>query len=245
MADGDLLRGDAQPDELLGLFETAGPVGGVGVDGCPGGDGRGSCGLHALVLEGGDLAVCGGHLDDARLVSRPVDDRTRVVVGVDALGDVGDQQVGDLVDGVAGHPVRLGFQVDVFPVETGGRHHVQVGDSAVDLGQLVQVAPAVGGAHVDDRAGGRPVLRGRDEAGGLLHGLVDVRELVVGIDVDLTGADPDEVVVGVDHAETLRGDVSEDGANELHSWPPDVGGAASRLLCPYPNRWWQNAPPPP
>ena len=46
----------------------------------------------------GRAAVAPGDLDDPGPVRRPADDRSAVVVRVDAVGDVGDEQVGQLVD---------------------------------------------------------------------------------------------------------------------------------------------------
>ena len=92
----------------------------MGVDGRAGllgGDGDGLAGLDLPV---GDAPVGGGPLDAPGPDAGALDERPHVVVRIDALDDVGDEQVGDLGDGVLVDPGLAPLQVDLLLVEAGG-----------------------------------------------------------------------------------------------------------------------------
>jgi hypothetical protein len=74
-------------------------------------------------------------------------------VGVDALGELGEEQLGQLLGLEQLAPVTLAVVAGV--VQAGGRHHMDPG-AAADLGQLGHVAAGVGRHRVHHRpkAGG-------------------------------------------------------------------------------------------
>ena len=113
----DLVGGHAEGDHQFGLLQATGAGRGVGVDRATGLDGRDSRGLDAFALELGDFAVGGSDLDDAGLVGEALNEWPGIVVLVDALGDVGVDQFGDLVDAVARDPMGLRLEVVLLLVE--------------------------------------------------------------------------------------------------------------------------------
>ena len=218
MTDGDLLRGDALLDEEMGLLGAAGAGGDVGIDGRTGllgGDGHGLAGLDLPV---GDPAVGGGPLDAASPDVSALDERAHVVVSIDALDDVGYEQVGDLGDRVLVDPGLAPFQVDLLLVEAGGLDDLQVRDAVDDIAQRKYAASRRSRAHVDNGGARCEALGGLNEEGGLLDRLVLVDEKVVGVDIDLSRADANEVVVGIDDSEARGVDVAVDGADDSHGF---------------------------
>ena len=83
---------------------------------------------------------------------------------------------------------------------------------ARDLRQEQDVAAAISGHGVDDAAQAEGLRRGK-----LGDGLVDVVQLEVGKELDGASAVDDEVLVGIDDAQLVRADVSEDGAGKAHA----------------------------
>ena len=143
-------------------------------------------------------ARCGGALDDG----------PGVVELVDAVLDVGHEEAGDLLGREAHAPVA----VVVVALVVKARWSDDVDAAAPrDLGQQQHVAAAVGGHGIHDGAQAQG-LGGRQ----LGHGLVHVGELEVREELDRPAAVDDEVLVGVDDAQLLGGDVAEDGAGEGH-----------------------------
>ena len=118
-----------------------------------------------------------GDLDDAGAVGRPLDDRSGVVVGVDPVVDVGGEEGGDLVGGKEHAPVAV--VVVALVVEPGGGDDVDAAAPA-DLGQLGDVAAAVGGHRVDDRAQAERLGRGQLGDRGLDRVEAEVREQLTG-----------------------------------------------------------------
>ena len=221
----------------------------MGVDGCAGllgGDGHGLAGLDLPV---GDPAVGGGPLDAAGPDVGALDERPHVVVGVDAFDDVGDEQVGDLGDRVLVDPGLAPLQVDLLLVEASGLDDLQVRDAVDDVAQREYAASRRGRAHVDDGGARCEALGGIDEGGGLLDRLVLIDEEVVGVDIDLSRTDADEVVVGVDDSEACGVDVAVDSADDSHEffsskrvsvtcWRGFGSGATPQARAhPYPSRY--------
>ena len=106
--------------------------------------------------------------------------------------------------------------------------------AAGDLGQHEHVASAVGGHGIDHGAQAQGLDRGQ-----LGDGLVHVGQLEVGEELDRPATMDDQVLMGVDDAELLGGDVAEDGAGEGHGELLGLGsgrdgheaGAASATVC--------------
>ena len=154
--------------------------------------------LAGFLFPLGNLAVSGRPLYDAGLGPGAFDDGAHVVEAVDALDNVGNEQIGNLVDGVLVDPALTPFQVDLLLVKSGGLDDLEAWDLLDNFKGLEHTTTRGCGAHVDDRGAVGPAHGSFDEVGGLLSGLVDVVEQVIRIDVDLTGANTDEVVVGID-----------------------------------------------
>ena len=198
----------AVPYEQLDLLERARAALAVGEDRAaraPLGDGGG--------LEDARVArrrPAGGARDlhDARPVGRALDDGRGVVELVDAVLDVGREEVRELVRGEAHRPVAV--VVVALVVEPRRGDDVDAA-AARDLGQEEHVAAAVGGHGIDDRAQAEG-LGGRQLGDRLVH----VGELEVGEELDRPTAVDDEVLVGVDDAELVGRDIAEDGSGEAH-----------------------------
>ena len=167
---------------------------------------RGGLEHPAIALRRSTLAA--GHLDHPGPMRGPPDDRSAVVVGVDAVLDVGDEQVRQLVDRDEVAPVR--GPVEPIVMEPGRGDDVDAGPSR-QLRQLPDAATRVAGHGIDRRPeaeldGGRDL--GRHE--------VDVGVIEVGLKLCRPPAIDDQVLMGVGHPEVARVDIAEDRPDEGH-----------------------------
>ena len=209
VAERDVLRGDAQVGQEPDLLERAGAGLAMRQDrrAGPAMGRRGGREYHAVARR--RAAVTAGNLDHAGPMGGPVDDRPGVVISVDALGDVGDEQVGQLLDCDPVAPVR--WAVVPLVVEPGRGNDLDAGP-ARHLGELLDVPARVARHRVDDRP--QP-----DRHRGLDLGRhpIDVAEIEVGVHLDRPPAVDDEMLVGVGDPELGRVDVAEDGSDERHA----------------------------
>ena len=130
VAERDVLRRDPGVDEDADLLEGARAGLAVGVDGHAGPNvGRGG-GTEDRQVAGRGPALAAGDLDDPGSHRRSTDDRTRVVVGVDPVGDVGDEEVGELVLGGPQAPVRWTVEPLVMEPGRGDDVHAAPGATA-------------------------------------------------------------------------------------------------------------------
>ncbi len=162
-----------------------------------------------------------------------LDDGAVVVELVDALLDVGHEEIRHLLLGQPYRPVAV--VVVALVVQARGGDDVDAA-AARDLGEHEHVTTAVGGHGVDD--GAQAQLLHRRQLG---HGLLDVGQVEVREELDRPAAVDDEVLVGIDDAELLGRDVTEDGSGEGHGDSSGFGlgqdedgsdaGAASATVC--------------
>ncbi len=225
VAQADVPRVDAEVGQQAKLLQPAGPGLAMGEERCARPPMRRGCRLEHAPVARGRAAVAAGHLDHAGADRRAPDDRSRVVVLVDPLDDVGHEPVGQLVHGDRHAPV-IG-RVPALVVEPGRRHDPDPATLG-QLGQLAGVPARPAGHRVHGAA--QPERRGvADLVGHRQH----VRQVEVGLELDRPPAVDDEVLVGVRDPEVARDDVAEHGPDECHrsgSGPASgsaAGGAVS------------------
>ena len=208
MAQDDVPGGNPVVAQDADLLEGTGAVLAVGQDRdarAPVGLGRGL--EHAPVARR-QPALGSRDLDDAGTERGPAHDRPGVVVGIDAFGHVGGEQVGELLDRDPMAPMRRA--VVAIVVQPGRRDDLDAGPLR-DVRELRGVAARVARHGIDH--GAQPETGRLGHLGGhRLH----VPEIELRLELDRPSPIDHQVLVGVGHAELLGRDVAEHGPDEGH-----------------------------
>ena len=216
------VRGHTELLQQPELGDPAGPALAVGQQRGPDPGRRDGRGLEDPPVAGAGPVQAPGHLDHAGAVRRAADDRSVQVVGVDALGQLPDEQLGQLLGGEQLAPVPLAVEAGV--VQAGGGDDVHAG-AAADGGQLDDVAAGVGRHGVDH--GAQP---GGHAGAQLVDGVVDALEGDPGVDQLGDATVDDQVLVGVADPEPVAGDVAEHGPDDAH----DAAAISGVRMAPAP-----------